>query len=425
MKQQVRNKLHGKAGFTLVELIVVIAILGILAGIGTVGYSGYIKKAHQAADTQMIGNVAYALALGNAGAGSGVDGWVLLTKDGATPSDATVEQYLDNMFGESCTGDLKLKYDGWGDNGSGTDISSIIGIVKAQGADAAAAVTGSSFVGNVPQMLGDAQQCTNALARFVAQLGTGEPSTVYGQLRSNLNYLDDVMMRAGLAEEQDDNYHLTDPSNTTNTQLSNAVILAVAQEVGGSGTISTTGTNIANMWSMDDYSSSGMSTLTQAATRYAFFESITQYMDDPTLNTAFENMNNAFAAASSQADVYTAMDQMGLAITTVAENAYAQDPSSAAYQKVDNYFNNQVVQDANAYAAVMNTVSQVKDDYAKADVLGQENLYLTGDIANTVNSYVAAAGGFASLPETVDAGTVMVLYSANDGTAYSVPNITK
>lgn len=57
MKQQVRNKLHGKAGFTLVELIVVIAILGILAGIGTVGYSGYVKKANEAADQQLLGYI--------------------------------------------------------------------------------------------------------------------------------------------------------------------------------------------------------------------------------------------------------------------------------------------------------------------------------------------------------------------------------
>lgn len=57
MKEQMRNKLRDKAGFTLVELIVVIAILGILAGVGTVGYSGYIKKANQAADEQLLGYI--------------------------------------------------------------------------------------------------------------------------------------------------------------------------------------------------------------------------------------------------------------------------------------------------------------------------------------------------------------------------------
>lgn len=57
MKKQMGNKLRDKAGFTLVELIVVIAIIGILAGIGTVGYSGYIKKANQAADEQLLGYI--------------------------------------------------------------------------------------------------------------------------------------------------------------------------------------------------------------------------------------------------------------------------------------------------------------------------------------------------------------------------------
>lgn len=49
-------------GFTLVELIVVIAILGILAGVGIVGYSGYIKKANEAADNQLLGYVNQAFA---------------------------------------------------------------------------------------------------------------------------------------------------------------------------------------------------------------------------------------------------------------------------------------------------------------------------------------------------------------------------
>lgn len=64
MKKQMGNKLCDKAGFTLVELIVVIAIIGILAGVGTVGYGGYVKKANEAADQQLLGavNTAFAAA---------------------------------------------------------------------------------------------------------------------------------------------------------------------------------------------------------------------------------------------------------------------------------------------------------------------------------------------------------------------------
>lgn len=75
-----------QSGFTLVELVVVIAIMGILAGVGSAAYSGYVKKANEAADLQLLGavNTAFASASYDAGQYDGrpSGGAASLTADG-------------------------------------------------------------------------------------------------------------------------------------------------------------------------------------------------------------------------------------------------------------------------------------------------------------------------------------------------------
>lgn len=390
MNNRITKTLRAKAGFTLVELIVVIAILGILAGVGTVGYSGYIKKANEAADQQLLGFVNQAFAAACIEKGDDINNVTSATL--TLNSDNTVgavepygTEFTKYFAGNESTAFkvfTEFEFDsakhlfvgkGTGTTATVSDIvSSILNIVK-----------GSSFEGSEAEIIEDIQSLTNA----VKAVATANHELVAGMLSS-----DGSAFAAYLTANSVDT---DDPQ-----AVANYATLFLADQV--ANLTDAQKQAISDVWKNNtfDYSTkgnvmegikaymtedTGLSTMGAMALFYANAEACVQNMENtynPTDDTAKAQKQaviDAFKGVSTTLATSEDTDDVWNALKSGYENMVdAASGNTELLGVIMNYGSTNGNTDAAAFTNTMTTINS--NQSTLKDLTGSENMY--GDLTD-------------------------------------------